>query len=509
MKKIFILLLSASLIVWSGCEKDFEPIIKGQLTPANFPKTEGDFELYTLAAYEPFGSRFQYYNSAANGQKTNFFFAYEYGVIMEFDYPTDLLAKFPDWGGQFAAFSTPDFTFLKTQDQQSHFDKVRYVTRMTKIIDDLEKSTLSEEKKNQLMAEARTGRGITMFYLLHMYGAVPVILDPTEVGTEAENDLTRPDRADYVAAVGADLDFASTYLPGKGEEASYGRFTKGVALGYLMRLYLNEKDWIKAEQAGRKLLTLGYNLVDNYAGLFREVTEVNDETIWAIVCAPSNQADNNLTPQFNSWPWYCLPSDFKSIDINGGWAGSRGAFTGTWTFYDTFHPLDQRRSMLIGEYTNKEGQPRDRTNMPGPVIRKYPDESGQGSVFQGNDIPVLRYADVLLMLAEAINQQNGPTGEAIDFVNQVRLQHGGAAIGGLSPDEVASKEAFNDAILRERGWDLFFEGVRKIDLLRHGKWQSALASVGKSVIPANAELLPIPQYAISVSNGKLSQNTGY
>jgi hypothetical protein len=511
MKKIFTLMAIVTISFLCGCNKNFDPVIKGQLTPDNFPKTASDWNLYILGAYEPFGSRFQYYNTAANGQKTNFFFSYEYGHVVEFDAPTDLIEKFTDWGGQFTGFTTANFSFLKTQGQQSHFEKVRYVTRMTKIIDDLRKSDLSEDFKVKYEAEVRTGRAITMYFLLHMYGPLPVILDPAKIGTSAEDNLTRLSRTDYVAAIAADLTFASENLPGKGQESAYGRFNKGLAAGFLMRLYLNEKNWAMAEQVGRQILTMGYSLVNDYPSLFKEATEKNSETIYAIICQPALSADNNLAPQFNAWPWYCLPTDFNGTNgstISGGWAGARGAVTGTWLFYDSFNPLDKRRdALLVGSYTKSTGEVRNRTNMVGPVIVKYPAQSDAKSTpWQGNDIPVLRYADVLLMLAEAINMQSGPTAEAQSLVNQVRLAHGGTAIGNLLQTDVSSPSAFNDALLRERSWDLFFEGTRKIDLIRMGKWQAALTAAGKN--PASPELLPVPQYALNLNKG-LTQTPGW
>jgi hypothetical protein len=211
-----------------------------------------------------------------------------------------------------------------------------------------------------------------------------------------------------------------------------------------------------------------------------------------------------LQGNFNAWPFYSYPDNMKGIKMTGGWGPGVGVFTPTWAFYDSFDPLDKRRSLLIANYTTKSGQLKDRTNMRGPVMRKYPDNDSPE--MQGNDIPVLRYADVLLMLAEAINNKgNGPTIEAIGFVNEVRHQHGG--LGDLPAAATASKEAFNTALLKERGWDLYFEGVRKMDLIRFGKWQSALTAAGKT--PGPGELFPVPQYAIDVSNGKLSQTPGF
>jgi hypothetical protein len=136
----------------------------------------------------------------------------------------------------------------------------------------------------------------------------------------------------------------------------------------------------------------------------------------------------------------------------------------------------------------------------GPIIVKYPDDDP--TAYSGNDIPVCRYADVLLMLAEAINEQVGPTTEAQGYINLVRKRAGISELSGL---EIASKDAFREAILRERGWELYFEGQRRVDLLRHNKWTSALSSVGKKPNPGTA-LFPVPQYMLDLG---LKQTDGY
>lgn len=491
-------MLAASLSI-SGCEKNFDPVITGVLSPANFPKTEADFQLYVLQAYKPFGSKWGYSDVAYQ----NMFFSPEYGHLAMFDLPSDQMNIFTEWGGFWEFFSKGDFTFLRTQDKQSHFEKVRYLSRMTQVISDIEKSQIPDAAKNKFIAEARMGRAWTMYYLLHMYGPVPVILDASKINTDAESDLTRPSRESFVATIESDLGFAAEHLELSPSE--YGRFNKGLALGILTRLHLNEKNWAEAEKAARTTIALGkYSLVANYASLFREVTEVNNETIWAVSCDPvsTGEAGGN----FNALPMYCLPGDYKSTKVNGGWASPSGVFCPTWAFYDSFDPADKRRELMLPTYTDKSGKARNRTNMRGPILKKYPDESTPGADIQGNDIPVLRYADVLLMLAEAINQQAGPTTEAIALVNEVRTKHGG--IAALPATATASKVAFNNAILRERGWEFYFEGLRKIDLVRHGKWASALEAAGK-VTRGPSEIFPFPQYVINVSNGKLAQNNGY
>jgi starch-binding outer membrane protein, SusD/RagB family len=411
-----------------------------------------------------------------------------------------LMAVFPSWGGFFTYLSQGNFQPMINQNTASHFEKIRIVTQITKIIGDLQASSLDASDKNELLGEAYCARGMLMYHLLTMYGPLPVITDPTKVGTDAESNLTRPAEADYAAIAESDLKIAGTNLPKVG--AVYGRFNQGLALTELMRLYLYEKDYTDAEATGRQIAAMGYALQPNYMGLFEVATQHNNETIYAISVDPTStgyDANGNM----NAWSYYCLPSDFPSYTQKGGWAAPNGAYTATWAFFDSFDPNDARRQMLVPSYINLSGQQRDSTNMSGPVVRKYPDQSDQGT-YQGNDIPLARFADVLLMLAEAINQNNGPTPEAVGFVNQVRER---AGIADLSAGDIASKQAFADAILRERGWELFFEGFRRIDLIRFGKWPAAVAAIPQKT-PGPA-LLPIPQYAIDESKGQLTQNPGY
>ena len=340
-----------------------------------------------------------------------------------------------------------------------------------------------------------------------MYGPLPVILDPNLIGTEAENDLTRPQRSVYVNAIIKDLRDAANVL--EKSPAQYGRFNKGLALTYLMRTYLNEKEWSNAELTGREIVDLGYSLVSNYKSLFVPSTERNTETIYAISTDASANGNGPLG-NMNAYSWYSYPVDFPGITQNGGWLGPNAFFTASWEFYDSFDPADKRRELLVSTYTtinNRGGIPtggtRDRSNMSGPVIMKYPDVE-TSSFARGNDIPLARYADVLLMLAEAINNQDGPTTEAVNMVNLVRSKHGG--LNDLQAADTATKEAFAAAILKERGWDLFFEGYRRIDLIRFGKWNEALQSVGKT---PGAPLFPVPEYKIQQSNNKLSQTDGW
>lgn len=506
MKKI-LLFLSFLPVLLSGCKKDLDPTIYGSLNPTNFPKTESDFNLLVTGVYKLFTAKWSYNDAGLTGDQ---FFGYELSNVHMNDAPTDIIAYFPEWGGFFDGLSKPDFNFLKTVDKRrNHIEKIRFISKITSIINDVERSSISDTTKKQFIAEARAARGIIMYYLLTMYGPVPVITDASLLGTDAESNMKRPERTAYVNIAADDLRFAADNLPKS--PAQYGRFNKGGALTYLMRLYLYEKLWQKAEQAGKEIVALGYSLVANYADLFRAATEKNNETILAVTVDPAANG-NDPNGNMNAWAFYAYPSDFPGVVSTpggkrvGGWASPSGAFTATWQFYDSFNAADKRRELLIPQYNavNSSGNPtgtvRDRSNMRGPVIAKYPDDDA--TAFAGNDIPIARYADIELMLAEAINEQNGPTSEAQGFINDVRKR---AGLGDLSGADIASRDAFRDAILKERAWELYMEGQRRIDLVRMGKWTQALSAAGKTPSPGPG-LFPVPQYMLDLG---LEQTQGY
>ena len=507
MKKLILIIL-LTVTLFPSCKKGLDAEIYGTLNPTNFPKSESDFDLLVTGVYKLFGSKWGYYTDAG-GVSGNLFFGVEYSNNFLNDYPTDLMAYFPEWGGFFQNFSRPDFNFMKTLgSDRNHLEKIRFISKYTNIIDQIEKSSISDALKNQFTAEVMAARGSIMYYLLTLYGPVPYIADVSKLGTDAETDMHRPDRATYVAQVASDLRFAADNLvktPG-----TYGRFNKGFALTYLARLYMHEKDWVKAESTLREVVALGYSLVPTYSSLFKVASEKDNETIWAVTCDP-NANGNEPLGNMNAWSYYCFPTDFPgnlqpSGKRTGGW-GWPGPFTATWQFYDSFDPLDKRRELLIPQYdaVNSSGNPAGYTmtranGMRGPVIVKYPDDDP--TAYAGNDIPVVRYADVLLMLAEAINEQQGPNTEAQNLINQVRTR---AGIGNISGTDIASKDAFRDALLRERGWELYFEGQRRIDLIRMNKWTQALSTVGKTPVPGPA-LYPVPQYMLDLG---MEQTIGY
>jgi hypothetical protein len=509
MKKIFII-SALSLMAIGGCKKGLDATLPGTLNPTTFPKTEADYKSLVTDVYKLYTSKWSYTDGGVTG---DLFFGVEYSNIFLNDLIGDQTNYFSDWGGWTDAISKADFNFFKVLDgRRTHLEKVRFISKITKIIGDINAtSVLSEAKKTEFEAEARAARGILMYHLLTMYGPVPFIDDPAMIGNlEAESNLKKPDRAKYVARVVEDLRFAADKLVAP-TASEYGRFNKGCALTYLMRTYLNEKNWANAELVGKEIQTLGFALVNDYTSLFKVATEKNSETIWAISCDPAADGNNPLG-NMNAWGYYLYPSDYPgNLTAPGkrvpGW-GPGGVITVSWAYYDTYNSIDKRRNIFVTSYNavNSQGVATGvvktrATGLKGPVINKYPDEDATS--YAGNDIIVCRYADVLLMLAESVNELRGPS-DAKTYINEVRAR---AGLTELPASDLASKDAFRDAVLRERGWELFLEGQRRVDLMRMGKFNSALIAAGKNPQPASANgLFPVPQYMLSKG---FEQTTGY
>ena len=184
-----------------------------------------------------------------------------------------------------------------------------------------------------------------------------------------------------------------------------------------------------------------------------------------------------------------------------------------WSFYDTFEKGDERLNVLLGEYTGSDGKVYNRQNPGGAGemgVGALPIKYGEDPTAVGNKstiaLVVFRYSDVLLLLAEAINRQNGPTLEAVELVNKVRRR---AGLDSLIESKFSSKDVFNETILLERGHELFCEGHRREDLIRHGKFIEYAKLRPNTLAEDFKVLFPIPQKYINEGKGIIVQNPGY
>ena len=517
--KIFSAFLAVTLLM-SSCEKNFDPKIYGQLFSSNFPKTEADYEAYMMICYMPFNATWGCQLTGSNQQ--SFDCSNEQGRVRLFDATADYCAPWLvyNWGGgawlQLTQANYNECHLYGSWD--SNWDKVKYITRQTEVIGVLEKATeLSATKKRNLIGEARLLRGLTMYYMFHIFGPIPVIIDPELVGNvEAEKNMERPTLDQMTEYITADFEFAVANMANTGPK---GRYTADFARFCLMRHYLNEGYHMtgyydKAIEMYNALKTSGYGLFtagsNPYADQFKMANKFNKEVIMAVsTSASADGADGN--GNFNPISYYLIPPDAaKYADIantiptpfvfqGGGWGQ---CFNVAPAYYNTYEAGDLRRDVILPSYIKNDDA---RTNITvadigvkwsGFILNKYPVEID--NYFQPTDIPLARWADVLLLYAEAVARKTNavPTGEALQGVNDVRAR---AELAPLSGAAVADYNGFMNALLAERGHELLYEGCRKIDLIRFNKYRHNCTLI-KGVAPTH-QYMPIPDYVFLQADG--------
>jgi hypothetical protein len=295
-----------------------------------------------------------------------------------------------------------------------------------------------------------------------------------------------------------DLLDAENNLPVNYTGTDVGRATRGAAKALLGKVYLTRKEFMKAESKLQEVTTLGYSLLPNFNDLFDYTkNEHHSEYIFDIEYEEGISLGNNLTNNF-------LPNSV-SMAAFYGIAGSRGETNSpTDDLMAAFEAQDLRKSITVakGGYTDANGN--FVTLLPTTsqsYTKKYITKVATGGDSKVN-WKVIRYADVLLMYAEALNE-NGKTADAIGYLNQVRSR---AGLDGYATN--LSQEEAREKIYLERRLELAFEGHRWFDLVRTGRAFSTLQGTG---MKPYMTVFPIPLGQILLINNRaiFPQNPGY
>lgn len=481
------MLIIITTIFLVGCESELDTKVFSELTPENFYQSEDDFNSAVVALYNPFTSDWGTEDTGDGTWYAALYNANNRTYLMRSLLTTDEMEN--GWDVNLEEFNWGPATWQGGN--ETVYYKIRYVARATSAIDKMSNSdAVPEAVKNRYIAEAKTLRAWLMYVLYDLYGPVNPKLDPATLASQ-EIDPRMSEEA-YTAQIEKDLleaipDLDDMY---NNDEANSGRVSKGVARMLLLKLYMHTKQWAKAEAVGKELIAMGYELQEKYADIFK--IERNSEVIFAI-------ASNTAAP--NWYPQHVFPDNYASTPIitrGGGWYG----YSMPWEFFDKFDASDLRRkTTIISSYTNTEGGVSDRSNgLRGAIPLKYTGITGPGPMYT-DDVVIFRLGEVYLSVAEAINEQHR-TSEAYEFVNPIRSRAGVDAFSNMTEEE------FRNAILDERARELYAEGTRRQDLIRHGKYISNAQARGKDA-DAHEVLFPVPAAVINQSNGIVEQNPGY
>lgn len=376
----------------------------------------------------------------------------------------------------------------------------------------LQATAIADSVKNQISGQLKFLRAYYYFELTQYFGEIVLITVPLDQPSKAWDYLREPQDKVY-AQIENDLKDAVSVLPVKYNVANIGRVTKGAALTLLGKFYLTKKLYAEAATTLKLVLPLGYSLVPSYGDAFNPQKKNGPESIFEV----QYQGGNDLG-EWSSFIYTFAPR--LSFGAITGWPQSTpgGWNIPTKDMIDAYEIGDLRKSESIGlDFTSSI------TGLVVPYIKKY---DHTHSIYGRTDDnwPVLRYADVLLMLAETINEQSGPTSEAFGYLNQVRQRAGLLPLSGLD------KITFRDKVLNERRVELAFENWRWFDLKRTktptelalfvnaycAKEKANPTSSRQGTPYSNTDyifneyeaLYPIPSAEIRV-NGKLTQNPEY
>ena len=329
----------------------------------------------------------------------------------------------------------------------------------------LDNSATGQAFAKAAIGEAKFWRAVNYFQLVQMFGGVPLRITQTKRADEVNIPKSTPEQV-YTQII-ADFKDAEMNLPAT---AAKGIVTKWAASAYLAKVYLTQKAFANALAKATEVISSGpYSLATTFKDVFDITKKNGPEDIFAI--------------QFIR-----VDGQGSRLDALSGW-GITQADPG---LYPKFSPTDDRRNTTFlapADPASNQGKWQD----PAKV-------SGDGA---GYNFIVYRYADLILVKAEAENEVNGATAAAYTEINKIRSRAGLPSLtAGLTKDQ------FRDSVLKERNLELALEQIRWFDLKRTDRLKTTLIAAGRTWND-KYYLFPIPQAEIDASNGLITQNPGY
>ncbi|HET9486429.1 MAG TPA: RagB/SusD family nutrient uptake outer membrane protein [Chryseosolibacter sp.] len=365
--------------------------------------------------------------------------------------------------------------------------------------DDRLKNTATQQQKDELMAQAKFIRGFNYFNLVRLFGAVPLITEQTNVVTD---EIVRAPIADVYSLIESDLLFAVQNLPDTWSDDTQGRPAKVAAKTLLAKVYItmataplnNTSSYAKARDMAADVMDDGtYSLVPDINEVFALENAYGPEIMWSF---NASEDDNSTPPQI----W--LPGSMAD-----GW----GDFKADKVWGENYPAQPRKDAYLLLE--DWDGKPYTTFDGTTPYVKKYLYDSreNQERYRSVQNIPILRFADALLIFAEAENMVNGgPTQAAVDAVNKIINRANDYVANPNDPllTTGMTQAAFDAAVIQQRNLEFCFEYDRWHDLVRKRILCEMTIPAYKPNCDENDYLWPIPQTDLRL-NPKLTQNPGY
>ena len=468
----------------TSCSKDFLTVVpETALSSATFFKTEADFKQAVNGAYVPLR---QMFNERAwileEMHSDNTYYARNtlYGAVD----PTENVAD----------FAVPTANGVTANDNVLVQFRLDYViisraNQILSLIDGTGITFSTPASKDNLKGQALFLRAFAYFDLVRLFGKVPLHLVPVTGRDDAALPLSTTE--EIYAQIEKDALAASTTLLNKATQED-GRATSGAAKTLLANLYITQKKWAQAEALMRSVVTNdGYMLMPDYNDAFSytSTNKNNKESVFEVQYMEGSAGYNgNQIYRF-------LPSPITAAEItpitgtlNPQATSQESNNIPTPDIIAAYETGDKRKDISIGYVKLSQSL---RTDQTYPYIKKYARVHSQFNN-TGQNWPVYRYAEVLLFLAESLNEQ-GKSGEAVTYLNQVRAR------AGLAATKASAQADLREAIFKERRVELAFENKRWFDLTRTGRVKEIIGAYGARV-KANPSAYYFPAGAVPPPN---------
>ncbi len=502
MKSIKIFTVVIACLVMGSCKKwvDYNPREDYKITDQEYLRSEADYKAMGVACYSPLTWLNQLVligdviteNSVTGGESAS---------------------------DQLALQQIDDFTFTSVNSSiadlwQSAYEGINRVNYLTQYKDlNLAGKNISFAGKDALYGETYFLRAFYYFTLVKMFGDVPLFVD-RRLGVADTRTLVRSPKTEVYTQIEKDLTNAIAALPAVQTEK--GRATKYAAQALLGKVYLYQGKYTAAAAMLENVITANaFSLVTNFGSIFLQSGENGPESVFEIQYSNGQATFDWGHPTRNQGNLVVQQSGVRGFSgINGmpyasGWSTNLP----TSNLASAYNANDQRKNVTLFDVeAYKNANPnfnivylvapyRNTGFYSGKFQPRVGESSGQIELNYANNFRTIRYADVLLMAAEANNKATAPNDlKALTYLNQVRRR----AFGNTNNDITSTGITLGDAIFAERRRELAMEGEYFFDLVRTGKATAVLGTLG--FISGKHELFPIP---LGEVNGGLTQNPGY
>jgi hypothetical protein len=497
MKKYLIYLLIAFLgIFLTGCNKFLTLVPDSEYSVEGAYKTQIDFEQAIAAVYSQQQKHFQ---------SSECWFR---GIISRCDETTG------GWAGDLPAgyvfglnvFTDTPVNAWSYREWQSFW---KIISRCNIILGKIHPVTFPDPAlKDNIKGEAYILRAWAYHYLAMQYGGMPLIA--TSVTADEAKKIARSTKAQTLAFAEEDYKKAATLLPVAWPAVKLGRATKYAAEGMLARLYMFQSNFAAAKPLLSDVISSGkYAIESNYKNCFLDSKDNGTERVWEV------QFTGGLLGEGQGFSNGCLPEQFKDLSIMP-FPGGSTAMPVAKSFYKAYEIGDKRRDISILKGVNLTT---GRDTAISYILKFIPFDAytPRSKVDWANNLPILRYTDVKMMYAEALNETGYiANGEAFSILNDVRTR---AGLPLLTATQLPSQASFRNAIIIERKFEFAFEGIRWFDLVRWGIAQNvmnqffALPEQGNGLysMKPHQTIFPIPFQELSNYNDDkiMWQNPGY